>query len=61
MTEFTDKSTAEPIEKARRFLRSLADGNDFKYFFDDGFPRYDEIAQDAIAALEVLEGLTPNE
>lgn len=57
MAEFTDQSTATRIEKTKRFLRSLADKKDPRYFFDDGYPRNDNIAQDATAALEVLDEL----
>ena len=57
MKQFTDKSTANRIEKAKRVLRALANPHDYKYFFGDGFPRYADLMQDAAAALEVLEDM----
>lgn len=57
MKQFTDQSTASRIEKAKRVLRALANPHDYKYFFNDGFPRHADLMQDAAAALEVLEGL----
>ena len=56
MTQFTDQSTATPEEKTRRFLRSLADPRDQKYFFGDGFPRQ-ELVSDAAASLAVVDKL----
>lgn len=53
MTEFNDMSSASPAEKLKRLLRSLA-AKDGRYFFDDGFPRMEELANDAQAALEVF-------
>lgn len=64
MKQFTDQSTANRTEKAKRVLRALANPHDYRYFFDDGYPRHANLQQDAAAALEVLEGLEkaePNE
>ncbi|WP_208110078.1 hypothetical protein [Methylocaldum gracile] len=63
---FTDTSTASPIEKARRVLTALAQESNPKYYFSDGYPRYEEIHKDAAATLKVLNTLTatlptPNE
>lgn len=57
MKPFTDQSTANRTEKAKRVLRALANPHDYKYFFGDGFPRQADLMQDAAAALEVLEDL----
>lgn len=57
MKQFTDQSTANRTEKAKRMLRALANPHDYMYFFGDGFPRHADLQQDAAAALEVLEGL----
>lgn len=57
MTTFTDQSTATREEKARRFLKHLIDGHDYRYFYGDGFPKHADIANDAKAALEVFENL----
>lgn len=55
--KFVDESTADPVEKARRYLKAMGDQRmNSAYFFDDGYPRR-EGAQDALAALEVLERL----
>ena len=55
--KFTDQSTADPVEKARRYLKAMGDQRtNSAYFFDDGYPRR-EIAQDALATLAVLEQL----
>lgn len=52
---FTDQSTADPIEKVRRYLTHMADKRgQNRYFFDDGYPR-EEIADDAKAAMAVFE------
>lgn len=57
MVKFTDQSTANPIEKARRYLAHVANKKpNNPYFFDDGYPR-ESIADDAAAALSVLEQL----
>lgn len=58
MKQFTDQSTATRMEKAKRVLRSLANGHDYRYFHGDGYPRHNDLQQDAAAALEVLEQLT---
>jgi hypothetical protein len=57
MKPFTDQSTANRTEKAKRVLRALANPHDYKYFFGDGFPRHEALMQDAAAALEVLEDM----
>ena len=57
MRQFTDQSMASRHEKARRFLKSLASPTDHRYFYGDGYPRQDELMQDAAAALEVFESL----
>ena len=51
---FTDDSAATRSEKARRVLQQLADPQS-AYFFDDGYPRADKIANDTAAALEVFD------
>lgn len=57
MVKFTDQSTANPIEKARRYLAHVANKKpNNPYFFADGYPRA-SIADDAAAALSVLEQL----
>ena len=57
MVKFTDQSTANPIEKARRYLAHVANKKpNSPYFFDDGYPR-ESIADDAAAAQSVLEQL----
>jgi hypothetical protein len=57
MVKFTDQSTANPIEKARRYLAHVANKKpNNPYLFDDGYPR-ESIADDAAAALSVLEQL----
>ena len=54
---FTDQSTVSPIEKARRYLTHVANKKpNNPYFFDDGYPR-ESVADDAAAALSVLEQL----
>ena len=58
MKQFTDQSMATRVEKAKRVLRSLANGHDYKYFYGDGYPRHEELQQDAAAALEVLNELS---
>ena len=55
--EFSDQSSVNRIEKAKRFLRALSDPNNQKYFFDDGFPRTSMLQTDSLAALEVVEEL----
>jgi hypothetical protein len=57
MRTFTDRSAATREEKARRFLRALANGHTGRYFCNDGWPRQADILQDAAAALEVFESL----
>ena len=52
MTQFTDRSTATRLEKAKRVLRVLASQHSYKYFYDGR-----ELQQDATATLEVLETL----
>jgi hypothetical protein len=55
--KFTDQSTADPVEKARRYLTAMSDQRaNNAYFYDDGYPRR-ESAQDALATLAVLEQL----
>ena len=55
--KFVDESTADPVEKARRYLKAMGDQRmNSAYFFDDGYPRR-ETSQDAIATLAVLEQL----
>lgn len=54
--QFTDKSTAYAIEKGILFLESMADMDSF-YFYDDGFPRNQEIIQDADATLQTIRQL----
>lgn len=58
MRQFTDQSRATRVEKAKRVLQSLANGHDYKYFYNDGYPRHAELQQDAAAALEVLNDLS---
>lgn len=58
MRQFTDQSRATRVEKAKRVLQSLANGHDYKYFYNDGYPRHAELQQDAAAALEVLNELS---
>ena len=57
MVDFTDRSTASRLEKAKRVLRHLADKHDMTYFFSDGYPRVGALTNDASAALAVLEEL----
>ena len=55
--KFVDESTADPVEKARRYLKAVGDPRmNSAYFFDDGYPRR-ESSQDALATLAVLEQL----
>lgn len=55
--KFVDESTADPVEKARRYLKAMGDPRmNSAYFFDDGYPRR-EISQGALATLAVLEQL----
>lgn len=55
--KFSDGSTADPVEKARRYLHAMADHRiNSQYFFDDGWPKK-ESAIDAMATLAVLEQL----
>lgn len=55
--KFVDKSTTDPVEKARRYLKAMGDQRmNSAYFFDDGYPRR-ETSQDALATLAVLEQL----
>jgi hypothetical protein len=54
--DFSDRSTAPAVEKARRVLQSLADGS-ISHFHSDGFPRCAVIKQDAKACLKVLSAL----
>lgn len=57
MVPFVDKSTADPVEKARRYLTAMGDNHlHSTYFFDDGFPKQ-ESASDALATLAILEQL----
>lgn len=53
---FTDSSTANKVEKTRRVMQNLAAVHS-PYFFDDGYPRAKEIANDALAAVEVVDHL----
>lgn len=57
MTTFTNLSRLSRLEKAKRVLKSLANGHDYRYFYNDGFPRQEDIMRDAAATLEVLEDL----
>ena len=55
--KFVDESTADPVEKARRYLKAMGDPRmNSAYFFDDGYPRRGT-SQDALATLAVLEQL----
>jgi hypothetical protein len=55
--KFTDQSTADPVEKARRYLSAMGSNHlHSSYFFDDGYPKQ-ESATDALATLAVLEQL----
>ena len=55
--KFPDQSTADHVEKARRYLKAMGgQRTNSAYFFDDGYPRR-EIAQGALATLAVLEQL----
>lgn len=55
--KFVDESTADPVEKARRYLKAMGDQRtNSTYFYDDGYPRR-ESASDALATLAVLEQL----
>ncbi len=55
--KFPDQSTADPVEKARRYLKAMGDqGTNSAYFFEDGYPKR-ESAQGALATLAVLEWL----
>jgi len=55
--KFTDQSTADPVEKARRYLTAMGRNHlHSSYFFDDGYPKQ-ESATDALATLAVLEQL----
>lgn len=55
--KFMDQSTADPVEKARRYLKAMGDQRtNSAYFYDDGYPRL-ESASDALATLAVLEQL----
>lgn len=55
--KFTDQSTADPVEKARRYLTAMGSNHLHSlYFFDDGYPKQ-ESATDALATLAVLEQL----
>lgn len=58
MREFTDKSNAPPLAKAQRFLEALSNKKDDRYFFGDGFPRLQDITNDAAAALEAWQAAT---
>ncbi len=55
--QFSDQSTAAPLEKAKRVLRALSALQSSTYLFEDGFARTDLIEQDAAASLAVIEGL----
>lgn len=57
VAKFTDESTAAPVEKARRYLKAMAEeAPNSVYFFDDGYPRRAS-SLDAQATLAVLEQL----
>lgn len=58
MRQFTDQSRATRVEKAKSVLQSLANGHDYRYFHGDGYPRHNDLQQDAAAALEVLNELS---
>lgn len=49
-----DGSTAGPLEKARRVLRHLIARDDC-YFYEDGFPRFDDLSRNAANVLAVLD------
>lgn len=52
--DFSDNSTALPLTKAQRVLRSLGDKGSYSpHFFDDGFPK-GILHTDARAVLNVL-------
>ncbi|MFM0324808.1 hypothetical protein [Caballeronia glebae] len=55
--KWTDTSTADPIEKARRVLNHLIEP-DGAFFFQDGFPRSNDIAMNAASVLAVLNALS---
>lgn len=54
MANFTSNSSISDVKKLKDFLEDLATKGDRRYFFDDGFPRSNDIEQDAKASLEVL-------
>lgn len=55
--QFTDRSTSDPVEKARRYLIAMGDHRiNSAYFYDDGYPKQAS-ASDALATLAVLEQL----
>ena len=59
--KFVDESTADPVEKARRYLKAMGDPRmNSAYFFDDGYPRR-ETSQDALATLAVLDQVYYND
>lgn len=54
---FSDNSTALPLTKAQRVLRSLGDTDSYSpHFFDDGFPK-EILHTDAQAVLNVLDDI----
>lgn len=55
--DFSDNSTALPLTKAQRVLRSLGDTDSYSpHFFDDGFPK-EILHTDAQAVLNVLDDI----
>ena len=56
--QFTDQSSATRAEKARRFLKALANDKDYRYFHGDGYPKFGDLHNDASAALEVFDEIT---
>lgn len=54
MANFTDNSRISDVVKLKNFLEDMASTENLRYFFDDGFPRGNDIRQDAAACLEVL-------
>ena len=55
--DFSDNSTALPLTKAQRVLRSLGNTGSYSpHFFDDGFPK-GILHTDAQAVLNVLDGI----
>jgi hypothetical protein len=53
---WTDQSTADPVEKARRVLRGFI-SPDATHFFDDGFPKHRAMEANAKCVLAVVDDL----